>query len=83
MLVMYPLSPAIARALASRSRLTGLGGAGELDEPVALDRHLPCDGFFGLGDLLVDAALRPARPISSVWIDPADRTRHYVPDSAT
>lgn len=45
-----------------------LGGAGELDEPVSLDRHLAGDGFLGLADLLVDAAQRAPCPISLVLV---------------
>lgn len=43
-----------------------LGGAGELDEPVAFDRGLAGDGLLGLGDLFVDAvqgAPSPVRPV--------------------
>jgi len=44
------------------------GAAGQLDEPVALDRGVPGDGLLGLGDLLVDAAQRPACPIGPVLV---------------
>jgi hypothetical protein len=29
---------------------------GQLDEPVALERSLACDGILGFGDLLIDPA---------------------------
>jgi hypothetical protein len=35
----------------------------EGDEPVALDRDKAGDGLGSLGDLLVDAAQRPPRPV--------------------
>jgi hypothetical protein len=88
MLVTEPLVPASARALASSSRLTVLGGAGERDEPVALDRGLAGDGLLGFADLLVDALEGPAGPIvfvpgssapglcagPSIWPATAERT---------
>ena len=46
----------------------GAGAAGQPDEPVALDRGLPGDGFLGLGDLLVDAAQRAPGPVGLVLV---------------
>ena len=44
------------------------GAAGQLDEPVALDRGLPGDGLLGLVDLLVDAAQGPPGPVGPVLV---------------
>jgi hypothetical protein len=47
----------------------GLGRAGQLDEPVALDRCLAGDGRLGLGDLLVDAPQGPAGTLGPVPVE--------------
>lgn len=39
-----------------------LGAAGELDEPVPLDRCMALDGLLGLGDLLIDCRAASAAP---------------------
>jgi hypothetical protein len=46
----------------------GVGIAREPDEPVALDGHMAADGFFGLGDLLIDPAKDAPGPVVSVLI---------------
>jgi hypothetical protein len=46
----------------------GPGAAGQPDEPVPLHRSVPGHGLLGLADLLVDAAQRPAGPVSLVLV---------------
>jgi len=48
--------------------IDALGGAGELDEPVAFDRGVTVDGAFGLSDLLVDAAQGAAGTVVAVLV---------------
>ena len=45
-----------------------LGGTGELDVAVALDRGVPVDGTLGLADLFVDTAQRAPGPVMAVLV---------------
>src|SRR3954453_2951327 len=67
MLCTYPLDPGQRAGLGLQFAVDGLGGIGELDEPVAFDRGL---AGYGLADLLVDALERPAGPIVLVLVVP-------------
>jgi hypothetical protein len=54
--------------LSFKGAVHGPGAAGELDEPVALNRGLTRNGFLGLGDLFVDAAQGAPGPIVPVLV---------------
>src|SRR5262249_21380904 len=56
------LQPGQVPRLGFQLPVDGGGAGGELDEPIALEGHLPGDGFLGLGDLLIDAAQGAPRP---------------------
>ena len=62
------LHPGQRPGLVLELAVDGPGAAGQLDEPVALDRRLAGDGLLGLFDLLVDAAQRPAGPVVAVLV---------------
>jgi hypothetical protein len=62
------LPPGQRSDLGLQGAVHGLVGAGEGDEPVALDRHLPGHRLLGLSDLLVDPAQRAPTPIMLVLV---------------
>jgi len=62
------LDPGQCAGLGLQFAVDGVGVTGELDEPVALDGHLPGDGFLGLGDLLIDPAQGPPGPVVTVLV---------------
>jgi hypothetical protein len=57
------LPPGQGAGLGLQLTVDGLGGAGELDESVALDRGVAVDGLLGCGDLFVDAAQCASGPV--------------------
>jgi hypothetical protein len=62
------LTPARARALASRSGVHALGGTVECDEPVAFDRGLPGHGVLGFAEVFIDAAQGAPSPVGAVLV---------------
>ena len=59
-LVVQPLSPASARALASRSRFTVFWPTARVMNRFCLTGTSPATALLGLGDLLIDPAQRAA-----------------------
>jgi hypothetical protein len=66
-LVTYPFSRQGPR-LGLQRPVHAAGAAGQLNEPVALDRALAGHGLLRLGDLLIDAAQAPAGPLGPVLV---------------
>jgi hypothetical protein len=67
-LVTYTFSSARALGFGLELAVDGAGAAGELDEPVPLDRALPSDSLLGFSDLLIDPAPGPPGPVSLVLV---------------
>jgi hypothetical protein len=63
-----PLQPGQGPGLGLQGPVHAAGAAGQLDEPVALDRRRAGDRAFGLGDLFIDATQRAPGPLGFVLV---------------